>query len=148
MSDARPYLSACSWLLALAMGACGGDDASQGAAAPDAGGSAGAASGTGELRSSCGSHRGMPRNVRPPIGVGCSGTTETFRPFCERGCERTTDQTLEDCIDELLALQKCRASLTWECDGFGGSQPTSTCAAESGACLECMGGMLCDALGS
>jgi hypothetical protein len=80
------------------------------------------------------------------IEAGCSGTPATYLPFCERICERTTEKALERCFDELVALERCRAALTWECDQFGGAQPTSSCAAESGACLQCMDGELCDGI--
>jgi hypothetical protein len=79
------------------------------------------------------------------IGRGCSGVTEVYRPFCERICEQTAAWIDEPCVDELRALQACRAELMWECDSFGGAQPTTTCAAESGACLQCLGGRICEA---
>jgi hypothetical protein len=142
MFSPRSHADRCSCLLFLAL-ACG-DDAS-----PKAG--ADAAITAGEIADQGSSGPGAEATALcieacdAQIGAGCPGTPETYRPFCERICERTTEQTAEGCFDELLALERCRASLTWECDSFGGAQPTSTCAAESGACLQCMGGTLCDA---
>lgn len=144
MPSLRSQLGACSWLLVVTTAACGGDDASGGAGADAA-----VSGGTGAEQGSSGPGAEATAlcidACDHQIEVGCSGTPETYRPFCERICERTTEQTLEDCFDELLALQECKAALAWACDSFGGAQPTSTCAAESGACLQCMGGRLCEA---
>src|SRR5262245_17368709 len=88
ISNLRAYLDACSWLLALALSACGGDDAPPGGADAGATPTAGATSArrTGpaaeatELCLDACDHE---------IEVGCSGTPATYLPFCVRICERT-----------------------------------------------------------
>ena len=142
--NVRSYAGACACLLALAMGACGGDDATSSGPNPDAGGSAGATQRAGSSGPGAEATASCIDACNHQIGRGCPGTTEMYRPWCENACARTTELISPDCLDELLAMRRCQAALTWECDSFGGAQPTSTCAAESGACLQCMDGTLCD----
>ena len=145
MTSLRPDLCVRACLLVLAISACGGDDASPGGAGADAGDGAAPVTGGGVTGAAAEATARCIDTCDHEIEADCSGTTASWRRFCVSGCERTTQQTLPDCIDELLVLQQCRAALAWECDGFGMFQPTSSCAAESGACLQCMGGV-CDAL--
>jgi len=140
MPNSRSHSGVCALLLALAMGSCGGDDTASGGA-----GQGGAGQGGGHSGPAAEATAGCVEACDDQIGAGCSGTTEMYRPFCVSRCELTTELILEACLDELVALQACRASLVWECDQFGGSQPTTTCATESIACRDCMDGTLCDA---